>query len=641
MFLLWFINSLLTLIDLYYRVFLLIVTMNLALLLVFLPGLSMGKTMDSEGEAQFSIGVGRADCTGPAADVVMMGYAHLEQVTAGIHTRLYSRAFIMEDKSSQRTVFVSVEIGMMSQKVRLEVLKELKKDYQGLYTEKNVVLSGLHTHSGPGGYLQYSLFCISTLGYVPATHKTITNAILKSIKMAHDNMQPGNILTGRGLLSGSNINRSPYSYLNNPPQERSRYSNNVDEDMVLLKFVDVQNKPIGLISWFAVHPVSMNNTNRLISSDNMGYASRRFEQDMNPGFLPGEGPFVASFSSTNLGDVSPNTHGPHCSISGEDCNNLHSYCASGGKCYSSGPGKDMFESTKIIGENIYIKAKDVFTKCERKLSGPLQFAQQFVDMTSVEVILNSTHKVRTCEPALGYSFAAGTTDGFGAFNFTQGDTEGDPFWNAIVNVLFGPPSEETIQCHAPKPILLNTGSMSNPLPWHPTIVEVQILVLGDFAIIAVPGEFRTMSGRRLRDAVKKELSGMEVVIAGLSNVYTQYIATYEEYQVQRYEGASTIFGPHSLSAYIQLYTGLARAIVTNTTGSLPPGPTPPLYNDSTLITILKEPPVDKTPLGYSFGDVLSDAKPSYYPVSICVESSMFHGRCKADVVLTCIFLILC
>ena len=41
-------------------------------------------------------------------------------------------------------------------------------------------------------------------------------------------------------------------------------------------------------SWFAVHCTSMNNTNRLISSDNKGYASILFEQMMNPGALPGK-----------------------------------------------------------------------------------------------------------------------------------------------------------------------------------------------------------------------------------------------------------------------------------------------------------------------------------------------------------------
>lgn len=57
-------------------------------------------------------------------------------------------------------------------------------------------------------------------------------------------------------------------------------------------------------------------------------------------------------------------------------------------------------------------------------------------------------------------------------------------------------------------------------------------------------EFTTMAGRRLRDAVKtvlksgnaKEFGGnLHVVIAGLTNTYSQYITTFEEYQIQRYE----------------------------------------------------------------------------------------------------------
>jgi len=70
-----------------------------------------------------------------------------------------------------------------------------------------------------------------------------------------------------------------------------------------------------------------------------------------------------------------------------------------------------------------------------------------------------------------------------------------------------------------------------------------------------------MAGRRLRNAVKSVISSKlglnagepHVVIAGLSNVYTHYITTIEEYGKQRYEGASTLYGPHTLDAYIQQY----------------------------------------------------------------------------------------
>jgi neutral ceramidase len=36
-----------------------------------------------------------------------------------------------------------------------------------------------------------------------------------------------------------------------------------------------------------------------------------------------------------------------------------------------------------------------------------------------------------------------------------------------------------------------------------------------------------------------------VVIAGPSNVYSHYVTTREEYTVQRYEGASTLYGPRA------------------------------------------------------------------------------------------------
>lgn len=45
--------------------------------------------------------------------------------------------------------------------------------------------------------------------------------------------------------------------------------------------------------------------------------------------------------------------GPKCSLSGNECDILTSKCpADEGECFASGPGKDMFESTKMIGERL-------------------------------------------------------------------------------------------------------------------------------------------------------------------------------------------------------------------------------------------------------------------------------------------------
>ena len=47
--------------------------------------------------------------------------------------------------------------------------------------------------------------------------------------------------------------------------------------------------------------------------------------------------------------------------------------------------------------------------------------------------------------------------------------------------------------------------MDKPRLWHPTIVEVQIFKIGSLVIAAVPGEFTTMSGRRLKDAIRMKM----------------------------------------------------------------------------------------------------------------------------------------
>ncbi|XP_071370157.1 neutral ceramidase, partial [Centroberyx affinis] len=566
----------------------------------------------------YLVGLGRADCTGPPAEIPLMGYANPQQTAAGLHTRLFSRAFIIDD-GRRRLVFVTADIGMMSQRLRLEVLQALQVKYGNLYRHDNVVLSGTHTHAGPAGYFQYTLFMISSKGYIKASIQPLVDGIVRSIDIAHRNMRPGRIYMNRGNLEDSSLNRSPHSYQNNPEEERRRYKSNTDKQVVVLKFTDLDGDGIGMLSWFAVHAVSMKTTNQMVSSDNMGYASYLLEQDKNRGALPGQGAFVAGFSSSNLGDVSPNTRGPVCVNTGLACDYLNSSCPVGGTkmCEASGPGEDMFDSTRIIGHNIYRKAKELYGKADKEVTGFLHSAHQWVNMTDVTVQINATHTVRTCKPALGHSFAAGTTDGGGDLNFTQGAVVGDPFWDGIRDALVGEPSNQTQECHSPKPILFSTGEMNWPLPWHPEIVDVQIIMIGSVAVVAVPGEMTTMSGRRLREAVKQELESegtfrdTEVVIAGLSNIYTHYITTYEEYQIQRYEGASTIYGPHTLSAYLQRYSSLARAIAQDRVSQLPVGPPPPFFQDSQLFNLLPAAAADRKSANRSFGDVLQQVQPAY------------------------------
>ncbi|KAL6055923.1 Neutral ceramidase [Balamuthia mandrillaris] len=570
--------------------------------------------------AEWQIGAGIYDITGPASEIGMMGYAMPNQRTSGIHFRLRARAFVIV-QGDKRVAFVSTDSAMIYTSVKREVVKKLQATYGNMYDYDNVVLSGTHTHSGPGGYSEYAIFDITTLGFQKDNWKAIIDGIYQAIVRAHNSVKPNaSILFANGTLMDSNINRSPTAYKNNPAAERAKYQYDVDKVMNLLKFVDGNGKGIGMANWFSVHGTSMNNTNRYISGDNKGYASLVFERQVNGNdSLPGTGPFVAAFGQTAEGDVSPNTKGAFCN-DGTPCEVAHSTCGGYSEgCHGYGPGKnnDNFENTKIIGGNQFKKAWELYNSASLPVTGPLHYVHTFVNMEQVKVGAPFNHgysNATTCPSALGDSFASGTTDGPGEFNFVQGtnSTSTNPYWNFIGSFL-SKPSKEQMACQYPKPILLNTGGIQFPAPWEPSILPLQLVRLGQVVLIAVPGEFSTMSGRRLRDTVKSvvEANGMQdaiPIIVGLANAYSHYITTFEEYHIQRYEGASTLYGPHTLGAYQQEYSKLAVALAKGTT--VPPGPTPPDLSNKTFCL---QPGVieDVVPPFTSFGDVHVDVKSSY------------------------------
>ncbi len=50
--------------------------------------------------------------------------------------------------------------------------------YGQLYSQENVAISGIHTHSGPAGYLQYLLYDIPARGFVHETFNVLVNGIV-------------------------------------------------------------------------------------------------------------------------------------------------------------------------------------------------------------------------------------------------------------------------------------------------------------------------------------------------------------------------------------------------------------------------------------------------------------------------------
>lgn len=68
---------------------------------------------------------------------------------------------------------------------------------------------------------------------------------------------------------------------------------------------------------------------------------------------------------------------------------------------------------------------ELFNKASERVNGKVDYRHTFLDFSQLEVTLpkqeGSFEVVKTCPAAMGFAFAAGTTDGPGAFDFKQGD----------------------------------------------------------------------------------------------------------------------------------------------------------------------------------------------------------------------------
>ncbi len=531
-----------------------------------------GTSSMANTESDFNIGTGIHDITGPPAEVTFMGFAIMEQKGEGIHMRLWSRAFAVEDSEGNNLMLVSADIGWISQAVKQAVIKKLTKRFNGKYTNKNVLIQAQHTHSGPGGYTHYFTYNVPTLGFIEQNFDIVVNGIFQSIVKADANIQPGTIFINKGEIENCGENRSAIAYENNPEEEKDFYGRDTDNIMTLLKFVSQDGTPIGMVNWYAVHTNTMGITNKLISGDNKGYASYLFEKEMGTDYSSNN-TFVGAFAMNHSGDISPNMQFTGAT---PDPDGIYDY-----------------SNLETIGTLQFDRAMDLFETATTPLTGFLKFAHEHVNFANLSI---ENSDCQTCKAAMGSAFAAGSTeDGYSPAaiwpeGFTTDDIDySDDFTQAfladllpaIFPIIWPKVNNELKSCHEPKPILFPNGIMTFEkddagvdIPALPEVLPMQLVQIGELVIIAPPSEITTMAGRRLKESVSDimNIDAEHYVVAALSNAYIGYVTTKEEYDMQHYEGGHNQFGPWALKGYQQEFTKLATSIIDGAV--LPPGPEP-------------------------------------------------------------------
>lgn len=522
----------------------------------------------------YNVGTGIGEVTDPAVGLPLQGMADKNQIATGVESPLYARAFVVAQASSAAAcvALIVADIWAGTRRVKDGVLKLLAATHEGLYTEANVLLAGTHTHSAPGGFSGMLLydFDFSRGGCDDATVRCIVDGCVRAVEMAHSNLAPGRVYVNRGDVADCGRNRSAPAYLCNPQAERDRWGADTDREMLLLKFVKVdergRERPVGALNWYAIHPTDRGQKNTLVCGDNKGYASALFEEQMDGDRRMPE-TFVAAFANANCGDVSGNVE------LGRIPDGVHD------RAQMQKHGRQQFE----VAERLYRAATE-------EVTGPIEHRHTRVDLSN---LTTGAGVARTWPAALGISFAAGSSEdsvpvpdlgireGITAAHMTEADALITGVAGLGLSAIFGVSVVDQATAVAeregqlPKPVVLMPG-IEQP-PDVPQILPVQLLRVGTVAVLGIPGELTTMAGRRLRTTVLDAISGTgvkHVALGTYANEYSQYVTTPEEYSSQQYEGASTLFGPHTLAAYQLVATRLATAIAQGRPSAPGPAPTP-------------------------------------------------------------------
>jgi neutral ceramidase len=492
------------------------------------PGYSLRPPVQAQ---RFVAGVGKAELT-PPPGIPLGGHGPAGRVARGYWTRLYARAFYFQDGNSRAVALVACDLFMLPAGLRAQVLEIVNRSHR--LEDASLIVSATHTHHGPANFASaplYNAFGGPLPNFEPRLFHflavQIAAAITEAIDDARGDPQARDALeVHQGVAVDIQRNRAIAPFFRNPEAVRESIIKDardlgakcpdgteagcprylaVDPTLVAVRILR-NGVPRGLLTFYAVHPTAMNHDAELYSGDLAGIAMLKLE-------AAGNG--VSGFFNGAEGDVSPDW---------------------------------LFQDRDDVVDVAEKLAKAV----TKLLAGP---PERRTDSPVLDTRWSKVPYNASCgsvafarKPSAGAAELGGAEDGRTVF-YNYG-------WRPEARK--GPDADDVKEPGLDQPLADALTSLDRDAlagfvrfvrPTHfvsarnfPQEIPVAVARFGDVLdLAAVPTEVTTAAGRAMKAAVAGG-AGRPVVLVGLANEYVGYTTTREEYQLQQYEGASTLLG---------------------------------------------------------------------------------------------------
>lgn len=533
-------------------------------------------TLPERTPSVLHVGTGRAELTMPPG-ASTFGHALDSRVADGYWTRTYCRVFLFESArgataQSERVAIIPCELSAISSLLQRKVAERVA----ALLHPSQIMLTAVHTHAAVGHYFGEGQYVgpVSTRrpGFDEALLEALADSIAHAIEAAHESLRPARLSWRheRDFYCFAR-NRSLDAYEQNgeaepplpsplpPSAQHCDLSGRKDFraidpaiDVLRIDQVDPNHPgrtlgPIGSISLFAMHPTVLSSDNRLFGGDTTGMVNRHVERELrrewagaNPGLARCfDEPKPAGCErqpdplhgviNTNEGDISP--------------------------IWSRGDIDEAISFGQRLAEFVW-KHHPAPGSGSPESVLDLRYLEDDVRGAKLHDRYGVQHETCTY-PELGQGAAGGASD--------------HPTTVAALPLFEtdAPRRGRAEGCQGVKrPLLGPVSCLTRSDGAFPAILPLSVVQLDDTLLGFIPTEATVTAGRRITTRMMEVAARhaspatrpKRAVIAGLANSYIQYLATRGEYELQAYEGASTLYGPNENAYFADRMALLTRSL---------------------------------------------------------------------------------